>query len=80
MVRFQVEESWGGAGGEEMATDWANEPAPGLPAVAAAPGRPPMHPVVNDDWSAQPAQTSDWAAETAAPAPGNEWGGSSNWN
>ena len=38
---------------------------------------------VNDDWSNQPVQSTDWAAETSgtmqqAPAP--QWGGSTNWN
>ena len=81
----KVEESWGG---EEMTTDWANEPAPGLGApVPAAPVDAGATFTVSDDWANQtpaPAvpQTSDWAAEApAAPAdPNNQWGGSSNWN
>merc|ERR1719162_2664025 len=78
------EQTWGG---EEMTTDWANEPAPGL----AAPGAPAGF-TVSDDWAKQtaapaaPPVVSDWAAEApaapGAPAadPGNQWGGSSNWN
>merc|ERR1711981_106859 len=85
----KVEETtWGG---EEMPTDWANEPAPGLgaPVPAAAPGDGGVTFQVSDDWANQTAaatpavpQTSDWAAEApAAPAdPSNQWGGSSNWN
>merc|ERR1711994_487956 len=79
------DQTWGG---EEMTTDWANEPAPGLGApVAAAPVDAGATFTVSDDWANQtpaPAvpQTSDWAAEApAAPAdPSNQWGGSSNWN
>jgi len=79
------DQTWGG---EEMTTDWANEPAPGLGApVAAAPVEAGATFTVSDDWANQtpaPAvpQTSDWAAEApAAPAdPSNQWGGSSNWN
>merc|ERR1712206_19621 len=79
------EQTWGG---EEMTTDWANEPAPGLGApVPAAPVDAGATFTVSDDWANQtpaPAvpQTSDWAAEApAAPAdPNNQWGGSSNWN
>jgi len=79
------DEDWGGDAGM---TDWANEPQPGIggapgPAPVAA-GAPKYQ--VNEDWSAQQSvpQSSDWAAETAAPtamgggAP--QWGGSSNWN
>merc|ERR1712223_187972 len=80
----KVEDStWGG---EEMTTDWANEPAPGVgapvPAAADAGGFK-----VSDDWANQTAaapaavQSSDWAAEApAAVDPSNQWGGSSNWN
>merc|ERR1712154_530731 len=76
------DQTWGG---EEMTTDWANEPAPGLGApVAAAPVDAGATFTVSDDWANQtpaPAvpQTSDWAAEApAAPAdPSNQWGGSS---
>jgi small subunit ribosomal protein SAe len=74
------DEDWG-----EQVTDWANEPAPG--GIAAAPGvvaaAVPKY-QVNDDWSNQPVQTTDWAAETSAPmqtqAPAAQWGGSTNWN
>jgi small subunit ribosomal protein SAe len=88
----KVEETWGG---EDMTTDWANEPAPGGPALGA-PGHPA--PVVaggakyqvSDDWANQVPASSDWAADAPAPvadqaaaqapqAPG-QWGGSSNWN
>merc|ERR1712223_1505940 len=80
----KVEDSaWGG---EEMTTDWANEPAPGVgapvPAAADAGGFK-----VSDDWANQTAaapaavQSNDWAAEApAAVDPSNQWGGSSNWN
>merc|ERR1712083_1025129 len=81
----KVEDStWGG---EEMTTDWANEPAPGVgapvPAAADAGGFK-----VSDDWANQTAaaptavpQSSDWAAEApTAVDPSNQWGGSSNWN
>jgi len=83
----KVEDStWGG---EEMTTDWANEPAPGVgaPVPAAAPGDAGGF-NVSDDWANQTAaapaavpQSSDWAAEApAAVDPSNQWGGSSNWN
>ena len=67
-------ENWG----DEMTTDWANEPAPGsLPAPAAT----GIKYQVTDDWSSN-AKSTDWAEETAAPAgePQQQWGGSSNWN
>ena len=84
------EQTWGG---EEMTTDWANEPAPGLRApnsAVAAPGEGAGF-TVSDDWAKQTAApaapvVSDWAAEApaapGAPAadPSNQWGGSSNWN
>ena len=76
----KVEESWGG---EEMTTDWANEPAPGLGAPGMAPAPPVQYPKVTDDWASQVPQTSDWAADApAAPAEpaANQWGGSTNWN
>lgn len=73
------EQTWGG---EEMTTDWANEPAPGLGAPAAGLGAPaPPAPAaegagftVSDDWAKQTAApaapvVSDWAAEAPA-APG----------
>merc|ERR1712078_329597 len=77
----EKDEDWGGE-----VTDWANEPQPGIggapgPAAVAA-GAPKYQ--VNEDWSAQQSvpQSSDWAAETAAPMGGGaaQWGGSSNWN
>merc|ERR1712008_286613 len=73
------DQTWGG---EEMTTDWANEPAPAEGAGFT----------VSDDWAKQtaapaaPPVVSDCAAEApaapGAPAadPGNQWGGSSNWN
>jgi len=77
----KVDESWGG---EEMTTDWANEPVPAMAAPpAAAPG---ASFTVSEEWTSQPvatpAPTSDWASE-APVAPGDntaQWGGSSNWN
>merc|ERR1712109_139044 len=77
----KVEESWGG---DEMTTDWANEPVPAMAAPpAAAPG---ASFTVSEEWTSQPvaapAPTSDWASE-APVAPGDnsaQWGGSSNWN
>lgn len=65
----KVEESWGG--GEDMTTDWANEPAPGAanlgpPAVGAATG---VKYQVTDDWSNQVPQSTDWAAESAPGQP-----------
>jgi small subunit ribosomal protein SAe len=86
------DQTWGG---EEMTTDWANEPAPGLAAPAApgiaAPAEGGAGFTVSDDWAKQTAApaapvVSDWAAEApaapGAPAadPSNQWGGSSNWN
>ncbi len=71
-----VEENWG----EEMTTDWANEPAmPGgvapaagapaaAPAAAPAPAATSQRYTVTDDWST-PVQSSDWAAESAGAAP-----------
>merc|ERR1712226_1005994 len=68
-------------------TDWANEPAPGLGAPGMAPKPVAYPPPVTDDWASQVPQTSDWAADAPAPAadsaaaaPANQWGGSSNWN
>jgi len=74
----KVEESWGG---DEMTTDWANEPAPGLGAPGMAP-KPVAYPPVTDDWANQVPQTSDWAADAPVPAEpaANQWGGSANWN
>jgi len=75
------DEDWGGE-----VTDWANEPQPGIggaPGPAAVASGAPKY-QVNEDWSAQQSvpQSSDWAAETAAPMGGGaaQWGGSSNWN
>ena len=85
-----AEEQWG----EDMQTDWANEPAPAVAGGVAAPGAVPaagapaaagLKYQVNDDWSQQ-AQPSDWAAESApaaaaaAPQDAQQWGGATNWN
>ncbi len=83
------QENWGG---DEMTSDWANEPAPAAAggaapapvaggAPAAAGGAAPAAFKVSEDWANQPSASSDWAAESA-PAPTNQqeqWGGSSNW-
>merc|ERR1712073_158941 len=79
----KVEESWGG---EEMTTDWANEPVPAMAAPpAAAPG---ASFTVSEEWTSQPVAapaapaTSDWASEAPVAAADNtaQWGGSSSWN
>lgn len=76
----KVEEAWGG---EEMNTDWANEPAPGAPALGAPGGGLVQQGAakykVTDDWANQVPQSSDWAAE--APT-ADQWGGGAptNWN
>lgn len=74
--------------GEGQVTDWANEPAPGMggaPVAPAAASVPKYQ--VNEDWSSNQVQSTDWAAESAgqmqqpqAAAPAAQWGGSSNWN
>jgi small subunit ribosomal protein SAe len=77
---------------DAMDNDWANEPAPaaiggGAPPPPAAAAAPAMKFNVQEDWN-QPAPASDWAAETAAPAPApgapadqsKQWGGPANWN
>merc|ERR1712038_708545 len=83
-VPAKVDDTWGG---EEMTTDWANEPVPALAAPVAAP-RASF--TVSEEWTnpqapvaAQAPQTSDWASEApVAPAADNsaQWGGSSSWN
>jgi len=83
-VPAKVDDTWGG---EEMTTDWANEPVPALAAPVAAPG---ASFTVSEEWTnpqapvaAQAPQTSDWASEApVAPAADNsaQWGGSSSWN
>jgi small subunit ribosomal protein SAe len=84
----KVEESWGGAG-DDMTTDWANEPAPGAPGLAPpVPAAAGVKYQVSSDWANQAPASSDWAAETPAPAvpeqapapQAGQWGGSSNWN
>merc|ERR1711874_670028 len=63
----KVEDSWGG---DEMTTDWANEPAPGLGAPGPlAPAAGGVKYQVSDDWANQVPAASDWAAEATAPAP-----------
>lgn len=71
--------------GEGQVTDWANEPAPGMggaPVAPAAASVPKYQ--VNEDWSSNQVQSTDWAAESAGQmqqaAPAAQWGGSSNWN
>jgi len=74
------EEDWN----EQTNPDWANEPTPagGMPAQAAPAAVPAAAVPVADQWNAAP---SDWAAESAAPAPAmaqpaQQWGGaSSQW-
>merc|ERR1712079_139505 len=82
-VPAKVDDTWGG---EEMTTDWANEPVPALAAPVAAPG---ASFTVSEEWTnpqapvaAQAPQTSDWASEApVAPADNSaQWGGSSSWN
>lgn len=71
--------------GEGQVTDWANEPAPGMvgaPVAAPAAANVPKY-QVNDDWSSNQVQSTDWAAESAGQmqqVPAAQWGGSSNWN
>jgi small subunit ribosomal protein SAe len=72
--------------GEGQVTDWANEPAPGMggaPVAPAAASVPKYQ--VNEDWSSNQVQSTDWAAESAGQMqqganPAAQWGGSSNWN
>jgi len=79
----KVDDSWGG---EEMTTDWANEPVPAMAAPpAAAPGAAFT---VSEEWTNPPVAapaapvTSDWASEAPIAADDNtaQWGGSSSWN
>jgi small subunit ribosomal protein SAe len=68
-------ENWG----DDLTTDWANEPAPGgvAPVAAAATG---IKYQVTDDWSSN-VKSTDWAEDTPAPAATEQWGGgSNNWN
>ena len=73
-IKAAEPENWG----EDMTTDWSNEPAPGNVPAAAVAG---VKYQVTDDWASS-AKTTDWAEDTPAPAApaGEEWGGSSNWN
>merc|ERR1712227_72495 len=79
-----AKEEWGGEelSGAAPVTDWS---ADGAPAPAAAPAAPvAAAPAfqVTDDWAAQ-TETSDWAAQSAPAgeaAPGQTWGGSSQWS
>jgi len=79
----KVDDSWGG---EEMTTDWANEPVPAMAAPpAAAPGATFT---VSEEWTNPPVAapaapaTSDWASEAPVAAADStaQWGGSSSWN
>jgi small subunit ribosomal protein SAe len=83
-----AKEDWG----EDAAVaDWSADGQPAAAATAAAPAAiAPGTPAtatsfVTDDWAAQTEPTSDWAAQTATGdaagqgAPGNTWGGSTNW-
>lgn len=70
-------EQWGG---DDLNTDWTNEPQPGLaPGGIQAAG---VKYQVSDDWANQVPATSDWAAEAPAPdQTAGQWGGgSTNWN
>ena len=70
--------------GDGQVTDWANEPAPGMggaPVAPAAASVPKYQ--VNEDWSSNQVQPTDWAAESAGQmqqGAAAQWGGSSNWN
>ena len=70
--------------GDGQVTDWANEPAPGMggaPVAPAAAAVPKYQ--VNEDWSSNQVQSTDWAAESAGQmqqGAAAQWGGSSNWN
>jgi len=70
--------------GDGQVTDWANEPAPGMggaPVAPAAASVPKYQ--VNEDWSSNQVQSTDWAAESAGQmqqGAAAQWGGSSNWN
>jgi small subunit ribosomal protein SAe len=70
--------------GDGQVTDWANEPAPGMggaPVAPAAASVPKYQ--VNEDWSSNQVQPTDWAAESTGQmqqGAAAQWGGSSNWN
>ena len=75
----KVAESWG----EEMTTDWSNEPAPGLgapgapSAAAVAPAATPAY-KVSDDWArvqirAAPAAARTTHAHVSESRPGPQW-------
>lgn len=77
--------------GDGQVTDWSNEPAPGMGGAVApvAPAANVPKYQVNEDWSTNQVQSTDWAAESAgaqiqqaaAQVQGSaQWGGSSNWN
>merc|ERR1711974_290971 len=74
----KVEDTWG----DGQVTDWANEPAPGMggaPVAPAAASVPKYQ--VNEDWSSNQVQSTDWAAESAGQmqqGAAAQWGGSSN--
>jgi len=70
--------------GDGQVTDWANEPAPGMggaPVAPAAASVPKYQ--VNEDWSSNQVQPTDWAAESTGQmqqGAAAQWGGSSDWN
>jgi small subunit ribosomal protein SAe len=78
-----IQENWG----EDIATDWANEPSPAMsalggvaaPAAAAATAQGIKY-QVTEEWPSN-VKSSDWADEGPAPTGTVEqWGGSSSWN
>merc|ERR1711963_923181 len=72
-------------GGEELSgaapvTDWSADGAPAAAPAAPAAAAPAFQ--VTDDWAAQ-TETCDWAAQSTPAgeaAPGQTWGGSSQWS
>merc|ERR1712126_578960 len=79
-----AKEEWGGEelSGAAPVTDWSADGAPAPAAAPAAPAAAAPAFQVTDDWAAQ-TETSDWAAQSAPAgeaAPGQTWGGSSQWS
>lgn len=77
-----IQENWG----DDIGTDWANEPGPGISNLGVASTAPTATPgvkyQVTDDWPGN-VKSADWDdSAPAAPTGGVEqqWGGSSNWN
>jgi small subunit ribosomal protein SAe len=62
----ETQENWGG---EEMSTDWANEPAPAVAAPAAAPAAAAAPYQVSDEWATQQGGGGAAVAPAAAAAP-----------